>query len=206
MSQRRRAPTPPEPSGTRAAIDRAIWAQIDAALVRLHEGGRHAIRILDAGCGPGNWLLRVAMRARDMGFTAVDGIGFDRSAEMIAFARAQASLAEDAHVGLHFDLGGLTTVLAGEDDASFDILLCLGDALSLLTLGQRNQAMAELARVADGDLFVQVRTSIPLSLVGHPTPQPFTPAGLAHLLPPSLRTVAMMPLGPHRLLLHARAD
>jgi SAM-dependent methyltransferase len=170
----------------RAAVDQAICSRLDAALLRLHEDGRHAIRILDAGCGPGNWLLRVALRARDMGFTAIEGIGIDTSPEMIAFAEAQRSLAEDAHIGLRFDVAEIATALDGEEDASFDILLCLGDGLGRLSLRQRDRAVTALARVADGDLFA-------MTLPGS-------------LFPPVFHMVERVELASGRLLLHARIE
>jgi len=81
--------------GAHGFTDRALWARLDAMLVRLWTEGRRAIRILDAGCGPGTWLLRLAVRARDLGFTAIEGRGVDCAPAMIGLARSRRRLALD---------------------------------------------------------------------------------------------------------------
>jgi len=161
------APAPDEPAvlplfdfdGAAMFADREIWSRLDAELVRLRASGRHAIRILDAGCGNGMWLLRLAVRARDLGFTAIDGRGFDSSREKIAQALARQSAADDPHVGLCFDVAPMATALDEEEDESFDIVLCLNDLLNQLAFDERLAAVAALARVADGSAFICVRAA-----------------------------------------------
>jgi SAM-dependent methyltransferase len=145
-------------TGGYSFADREIWARLDAALIRLRTSGRHAIRILDAGCGPGTWLLRLVVRARDLGFTAIDARGIDISPEMIALAGERLELANDPHIGLTFEVGNLLDAFDEDDDASFDLTLCLYGVLNHLGPEERETAAAVLTRVTDGDLFVTVRT------------------------------------------------
>jgi SAM-dependent methyltransferase len=70
--------------------DHATWARIEAALTDLHAHRHHAIRILDLGCGRGGWLIRTAHRARDLGFTAIEGRGIDSDPPLIAAATRRA--------------------------------------------------------------------------------------------------------------------
>ena len=144
--------------GAYAFADREIWNRLEAELVRLRTAGRHAIRILDAGCGPGTWLLRLAARARDLGFTAIDGRGFDISREMIGLADARKSSLADPHIGISFDVADIANALDDEDDGSYDLVLCLYGVLNHLPHEARIQAAAALTRVVEGGIFVSVRT------------------------------------------------
>src|SRR5271156_2888925 len=49
--------------------------------------GHRTLSILDVGCGPGTWLRRTVLRARELGFTAIKARGVDISGEMIALAK-----------------------------------------------------------------------------------------------------------------------
>ena len=145
-------------NGAYAFADREIWARLEAQLVRLRTAGRHSIRMLDAGCGPGTWLLRLAVRARDLGFTAIDARGFDISREMVALADARRAAVDDPHIGISFDVGDIADALEDEDDGSYDLTLCLYGVLNHLSYPARVRAAAELTRVTEGDLFASVRT------------------------------------------------
>ena len=109
--------------------DRAIWARIDAALLDLKANRRHAIRILDLGCGEGRWLIRATRRARQLGFTAIEGRGVDHDPANIAIATAAARAQPDLAIGLTFEVGSFGEALEDERDTACDIVLCLGDAL-----------------------------------------------------------------------------
>ena len=145
-------------SGAYAYADREIWSRLEAELVRLRAAGRHAIRILDAGCGPGTWLFRLAIRARDLGFTAIDGRGFDISQEMIALADEAKTAFDDPHIDFRFDVADIASALDDEDDGSYDLVLCLYGVLNHLAPDARIAAAEALTRVAEGDVFVSVRT------------------------------------------------
>lgn len=143
-------------SGAHGYTDRALWLRLDLMLVRLWTEGRRAIRILDAGCGPGTWLLRLAIRARDLGFSAIDARGIDISPVMIDLARSRAGIGKDGHIGLGFEIGNIADALDDEDDGSFDIVLCLNGVLNHLDADERASAAAAMERVCDGEIFVTV--------------------------------------------------
>ncbi len=145
-------------TGAYSFADREIWGRLEGALVRLRTAGRHSIRILDAGCGPGTWLLRLAVRARDLGFTAIDARGFDISREMIALAETRKAAIDDPHIGINFDVADIADALEDEDDGSYDLALCLYGVLNHLPDDARVHAACQLTRVAGGDLFASVRT------------------------------------------------
>jgi SAM-dependent methyltransferase len=144
---------PFEFDSARSYTDQALWRRLDAMLVRMWTGGRRAIRILDLGCGTGSWLLRLAVRARDLGFSAIDGLGVDISPAMIDIARSRLRYAFDPHIGLRFDVADMLDAIGEEDEGSFDIVICLG-VLNHLTADQRARAAAGIERVCDGEIFV----------------------------------------------------
>ncbi|MGK6320604.1 class I SAM-dependent methyltransferase [Sphingomonas sp. DT-204] len=139
--------------------DRALWTRIDAALVRLRTQRRHAIRILDLGCGPGTWLLRAVHRARELGFTAIEGRGIDPSPEMIALAHGAARTLGDPAIGIEFAVADLEAALAEEDDASCDLVLCLYGVLNHLPVPAHASAAAAMARVARETVIATVRAA-----------------------------------------------
>lgn len=139
--------------------DRALWARIEAALVTLRTRRRHAIRILDLGCGPGTWLLRTVQRARELGFTAIEARGIDPSPEMIAFAQAAERSLADPAIGVEFAVADLETALAEEDDASRDLVMCLYGVLNHVPASAHAAAAAAMARVARDSVIATVRAA-----------------------------------------------
>ena len=137
--------------------DREIWRRLDATLMRLAAEGRNSVSILDAGCGPGTWLLRVVLRARELGFARVDAFGFDISTVMIDLAKAAAAHMEDHAVRMHFVVRDITSGSAFGNN-SFDITMCLYGVLNHLPRSAHSQVAAELSRVTSDSLFVTVRT------------------------------------------------
>jgi SAM-dependent methyltransferase len=144
--------------GTHGYADRTLWSRLDAMLVRLWTDGRRAIRILDLGCGAGSWLLRLAVRARDLGFSAIDGLGIDVAPAMIDLARSRLRYAYDPHIGLRFEVADMMEMLEEEDEASYDIVLCLNGVLNHLPAEQRARAAAGIERVSDGEIFVSAQS------------------------------------------------
>jgi len=146
-------------SGRYGFADREVWSRIDAALIELRAQGRHAIRVLDLGCGPGTWLLRTVARARDLGFTAVEGRGIDLSPAMIDLARRAAAGVEDPRIGLSFDVGDILETLEQEGRHACDIALCLYGVLNHVAPGTLPAVTRALARSTDGALIATVRTT-----------------------------------------------
>jgi len=132
--------------------DRKVWAKIETVLRNLKRAGRTEIRILDAGCGNGDWLVRTARRACELGFTAVHARGFDISEERVRSARRHMGACECA-----FDVGDLTAPLPDATD-SIDLTLSLGGALNHVPGKMHARVTRELARVTSGHLLLAVRT------------------------------------------------
>jgi SAM-dependent methyltransferase len=136
--------------------DREIWRRLDATMMRLAGEGRQSISILDAGCGPGTWLRRMALRARELGFAQVKAFGFDISPGMIALAKAGAARIGDQAIRMSFVVRDLTNGHAF-GTAEFDICLCLYGVLNHLPVATHREVAAELCRVTRDSLFVTVR-------------------------------------------------
>jgi SAM-dependent methyltransferase len=143
--------------GLHAYADRRVWAILEKKLNELRATGRGAIRILDAGCGPGTWLRRCVTHAYRLGFSQIAARGFDVAEVQIETApRMTAELAELQGVQLTFEVADLTERLR-EPDASVDICLCLYSVLSHLPVLTLPQVASEIARVTDGYFLTTVR-------------------------------------------------
>ena len=107
-------------NGLHAYADRYVWAVLDAKLSSLRASGASSVSLLDAGCGPGTWLRRLVIRARELGFTAIRARGFDFAEAQSDRARFQAAdLASLPGVNLSFDVADLGAPLP-EAAASVD--------------------------------------------------------------------------------------
>ena len=106
--------------GCHGYAGRLVWKQIDTALKDLLGRGERSIRILDAGCGPGTWLMRTETRAHALGFDRIEPTGFDICFEMIRLADENAAL-----LGRYqFRTGDLITPQP-EETGTIDLMLCL---------------------------------------------------------------------------------
>lgn len=138
--------------------DREIWQRIDAHLVAIRASGRTSLKAVDAGCGPGTWLLRIVLRARALGFTSIDAHGFDISPAMIALARESATRADRQLAGLKFAVCDIEEGLMGHQENPADLVLCLYGVLNHLPASRHKAVAARLARAASGSLIVTART------------------------------------------------
>jgi SAM-dependent methyltransferase len=154
-------------SGLHAYADRRIWALLEAKLTELRGTGASSIAILDAGCGPGTWLRRLVVRARELGFSTITARGFDVARAQVQRARLLArNLSGLSGVELTFDVADLMSELS-EGDASVDLTLCLYSVLSHLPVASLPKISAEIARVTSGHFIATVRSvgSTPTVLV-----------------------------------------
>ncbi|PTQ59382.1 methyltransferase family protein [Sphingomonas aurantiaca] len=110
--------------GSEAAVHDPRWPRIEAALLALRSSGRHAVRIVDADCGAGTLLLHALGHARQLGFTAVEGHGIDRSWLSIGRARSAARRAADPALGVDFEVADIVGALRDEQDLPADIVIC----------------------------------------------------------------------------------
>jgi SAM-dependent methyltransferase len=143
--------------------DREIWRRLDAALWRLaaqrgDRPGPRRLRLLDAGCGPGTWLRRVALRARDVGFDRVEAAGVDISPAMLALARSSIAQIDDSGIKIDLVEADLSETLPFGDDA-FDITLCLYGVFNHLAVPAHHAVAAELGRVTADSLYATVRAA-----------------------------------------------
>lgn len=143
--------------GLHAYADRQVWALLETKLTELRASGS-AVRILDAGCGPGTWLRRLVTRACALGFTSITARGFDIAQAQIQRARLLArNLSSLPGVNLTFDVADLSGRFP-ESDASVDITLCLYSVLSHLPVASLTDVSIELARVTSGHFITTVRS------------------------------------------------
>jgi len=114
------------------------------------------LSIIDAGCGTGSLVLRLAPKSREV-------LGIELSPAMVDYARRSAeSTAVD---NVSFALGDVTTALADRPDGSFDLAL-LVMVLHEMPHEARVPVLTELARVAREVLVVDFRVPQPWSLAG----------------------------------------
>jgi SAM-dependent methyltransferase len=140
--------------------DTIVWQTLRTAIGELREQGVSRLRVLDAGCGPGTWLTRIAADAHRQGLD-VDGVGFDISAGQLAIARERASsmLARSTGPGrprLEFLEYSLTERLPWPDD-HFHMVLCNFAVLNHLPRASLPGAIGELCRVASDRVVATLR-------------------------------------------------
>jgi SAM-dependent methyltransferase len=156
--------------GLHAYADQRLWAVLERKLRELRAMGRSALRVLDAGCGPGTWLRRCVTHAYRLGFSQVAARGFDVAKVQIEAARRMsARLAAVPGVDLTFEVADLTDRLPEADD-SVDLSLCLYSVLSHLPVAALPRVASEFARVARGPFIATARAraigSAPTAFIG----------------------------------------
>lgn len=131
-------------------VDRKLWWKISSMLDRAIEQRKKVLAILDVGCGPGLWLLRMAAHCRRKG-VSVRGCGIDLAPAMLAKARRR--LARYRRLYPHYDL--ILTFEEGDArkplpfrDRTFDLVTCIYTVLDHLPTEDLQQAIDEMLRVA----------------------------------------------------------
>jgi SAM-dependent methyltransferase len=149
-----------------AHADAIVWRAICAAIDELVAAGVSRLRVLDAGCGPGTWIVRIAARAHRLGLS-VEAVGFDIATGQLAVAqkkaeRLRAGIADD-RLELAFLCHDLCQVLPW-CDGNFHIVLCNYVVLNHLPKRVVSGAIAELCRVSRFCVIATVR-----AIAGPPT-------------------------------------
>jgi ubiquinone/menaquinone biosynthesis C-methylase UbiE len=142
-----------------AHADAIVWKAISKAMEELRSSGRARIRVLDAGCGPGTWIRRMATHAHrlKMDFEAV---GFDISAGQLEIARKTTEsfgmLRASGARRIEFFEHDLAEALPWPDH-HFDIVVCNYVVLNHLKKSALPRAIEELCRVANYRVIATVR-------------------------------------------------
>jgi SAM-dependent methyltransferase len=140
------------PAAARSAqADAIVWQAICSTIDALVKEGVSILRVLDAGCGPGTWLRRVAAYARRQGL-GVEAVGFDISAGQLDIARKRAEwlsarLADGSGPKLELVQHDLVDPLPWPR-RQFHIVLCNFAVLNHLARATLPTAIGELCRVA----------------------------------------------------------
>lgn len=143
-----------------AHADTIVWQTLCKAIDELRDQGGSSLRILDAGCGPGTWLRRIAARAHGQGL-GVEAVGFDISAGQLAIARkrGESLLAHSAGPNrsklefLEYDLSDPLPWPKGH----FHVVLCNFAVLNHLPRAALPGAIGELCRVASHRVIATLR-------------------------------------------------
>jgi SAM-dependent methyltransferase len=150
----------PAPVARSAQADTIVWQTICSAIEALQRDGASTLRILDAGCGPGTWLRRIAVHAHRQGLR-VDAVGFDISTGQLDIARRRAETLS-AHIGdgeapkLEFVRHDLVDPLPWQT-GQFHVVLCNFAVLNHLARAALPTAIAELCRVASQRVIATLR-------------------------------------------------
>lgn len=140
--------------------DREIWQRIDAILVERRAAGRTSLKVLDAGCGPGTWLIRVILRAQALGYQSITAAGFDISPAMVELADAAAQDFVDAAARPTFAVQDIQDGLSGHAATPADLVLCLYGVINHLPIERHTAVVAALATATatTGSALVTART------------------------------------------------
>ena len=140
-----------------AHADSIVWDWIRKTIDELHEREITGLRILDAGCGPGAWIGRVAAYARRVDLD-VDATGFDIAEGQLEIARRRMARAAGASANMRVRF--LTHNLADPlpwSDGEFHIVLCNYIVLNHLARSALAGAIGELCRVANHRVIATLR-------------------------------------------------
>jgi SAM-dependent methyltransferase len=145
--------------------DAIIWETVCRTINELRLRGVPMLRLLDAGCGPGTWVRRIARYAHRQGL-GIDAVGVDISGRQLEIAREQAAKVQGPHATdgrrMRFRMGDLADPLPWPD-GHFHIVLC-NYVLNHLPKDALPRVAEELCRAASYRVIATVR-----AIAGPPT-------------------------------------
>jgi SAM-dependent methyltransferase len=147
------------PANRFAHTDAILWDTIRETIDELRQRGVRTLRILDAGCGPGTWIRRVAAYARRCAL-GIDATGFDIAQGQLKIARKLANETDDGRHGANTSIRFLAHDLAHPlpwTDGQFHVVLCNYIVLNHLDRSALPGAIAELSRVANHRVIATLR-------------------------------------------------
>jgi len=141
--------------GRHAYSDRKTWEAIGNKLLALRAKGLTRLKVLDLGCGPGTWLRRVVIRARQIGFTRIDALGIDIAEIQLYRARVLSrGVAALDGVTMAFNLGDLRGKTAMTDA---DLRLCLYGVLNHVPVAELPEVLGRIGAGTGGYFIATVR-------------------------------------------------
>jgi SAM-dependent methyltransferase len=144
--------------GRHAYGDRKIWGVIESRMLALRARGLRRLRVLDIGCGPGTWLRRVVVRAKQLGFTEVVAHGFDIADAQLHRARALSrGVAELDGVRLTFAYGDVRGKIAAPEGMC-DLCLCLCGVLNHIPVAELPEVFARIGNITAAYFIATVRS------------------------------------------------
>jgi len=141
--------------GRHAYGDAKSWQVIEDRILALRARGLKQLKVLDIGCGPGIWLRRVVVRARQLGFTQIIAHGVDIAETQLHRARALSrGLCELEGVQLTYGYGDLRADITAPQA---DLCLCLYGVLNHVPVTELSAAMRRMAALTNGYFVATVR-------------------------------------------------
>ena len=141
--------------GRHAYGDAKCWKIIEDRLLALKARGLKRLSVLDIGCGPGTWLRRVVVRARQLGFGEIIAHGTDIAETQLHRARALSrGLNELAGVQITFAQGDLRSQINAH---KADLCLCLYGVLNHVPVPELPDALKRMAALTGGYFVATVR-------------------------------------------------
>ena len=140
--------------------DMILWDAIRGAIDELRCAGVSSLRVLDAGCGPGTWVRRIAAYANRLGL-GIHAVGFDISVRQLEIARNHpenlAEYASGAKRNLEFVYQDLAQSLPWTT-RQFHLVLCNYVVLNHLPKIVLPRAIEQLCRVGAYRVIASVRS------------------------------------------------
>jgi SAM-dependent methyltransferase len=142
-----------------AHADAIVWETMRRTMDELRASGVLTLRVLDAGCGPGTWIKRIAVYAHRLGL-GIEATGFDISKGQLEIARKQVESVNACYPNGTRKIEFLSHDLADPlpwADGHFHMVLCNYVVLNHLPKSALPRVVEELCRVASYRVIATVR-------------------------------------------------